>query len=147
MQLAWVAHAYNPVIVTGCVASLVMRYRREGPRALRDGVSRLAVGLAVIYLVMGLDFRYRVWPGVGLDYSTHTAFAYVLVCYLCLHGKTARSLWLGSFALYLPLMIYQGYHTPADIVTTLAAVGPIVTYLMWWKRPWGRDTPDSGSAR
>ena len=58
-----------------------------------------------------------------MDYSTHTALSLVLTLFLATGHRKYRGLVAASFVAYLLLMLYQGYHTVADIVSTAAAVG------------------------
>jgi hypothetical protein len=69
-----------------------------------------------------LDLRLSLWPRLGLDYSTHTAVALVLVLFLSMNAAGQSMPWLGSLAGYAWLMTYQGYHSLVDIATTALAV-------------------------
>ncbi len=101
-----------------------------------------AIVVFMAYGLMFLDNRYKVWPALGLDYSTHTAVALGLVILLSFNATKLKALWCGSFAAYVLLMLYQRYHTIADIVTTALAVGAPTALLLaglyrlhFWKAP------------
>jgi len=89
------------------------------------------VGLQMLFLVyaftlayglMFIDNRFALWPTFGLDYSTHTAVAMVLVVFLGLRIKSAWAFCLGSLVGYALLMLYQDYHSISDIITTALAL-------------------------
>lgn len=76
------------------------------------------MGLALAYGIMFIDNVYNIWSRWGLDYSTHTAVSLVLVTYLSLLVPRWLLLWQLSFFSYCGLMLYQKYHTVADILST-----------------------------
>ncbi|MGH8591258.1 MAG: hypothetical protein ACREXX_18655, partial [Gammaproteobacteria bacterium] len=41
--------------------------------------TRTLLSLAVVYVLMFVDERFRLWPALGLDYSAHTAFAVAII--------------------------------------------------------------------
>ena len=82
----------------------------------------LAYGLVLAYSMMFIDKYLSLWPSFGLDYSTHTAVAIVLLMTLWLRLNVSSAIWLGSYILYALLMLYQEYHSVADIITTALVV-------------------------
>ena len=81
------------------------------------------LGIALIaYSLMFLDGRLDIWPAFGLDYSTHTAVASGLVLFLSFCVPRWTVFWIFSLISYALLMLYQRYHTIADIITTGLAV-------------------------
>jgi hypothetical protein len=79
-------------------------------------------GVAIVYGLYFLDKGYHLWGFVRLDYSTHSAFILVLCATLRLLGRNSWLL-LSILLTYLFLMLYQHYHSLADILTTLVVVG------------------------
>lgn len=116
------ADAYTPLLALAVLASIVLSARENSWRMGALRAASLAAGLAVAFGFMLLDMRLGIWPAFGLDYSTHTAVALVLVAFLVSDRPRFALLWIGSLIAYLLLMLYQGYHPLADIVTTAAAV-------------------------
>jgi hypothetical protein len=119
-----IADAYNPALGVICFALigrtlLARRWRLAGIQGLHVGV-----GLVFAYGLTFLDNALGVWPHFGLDYSTHTAVACVLVVFLAVHARRLIWLWIGSLIAYIVLMLYQGYHGSLDIVTTAMVVAP-----------------------
>lgn len=104
------------------------------PTALRLGskikLSRwlLAVvsAVVVVYGVMFLDKALGLWHVWNSDYSTHSAGAIAMVV---LWSFVAAPWFIGGivvFCLYAILMVYQGYHSWLDILSTIAVVAPLV---------------------
>lgn len=117
-----IIQAYNPTLgalALGMIgAALAARqWRVGGVRALH-----LVIGLLIAYGLMFIDNRLRIWPYFDLDYSTHTAVTVILVTYLGIHARKAMPLWIVSTFAYFLLMVYQKFHTIADIVTTAIVV-------------------------
>lgn len=117
-----IADAYTPLLAIMSLSFLVValfkaRWRLAGLRLLT-----LAAGLAVAYGLMYVDARFNIWPTLGLDYSTHTAVALVLVVFLGVNQARLVLPAVGSLIVYILLMLYQGYHTVSDIALTAAVV-------------------------
>lgn len=134
-----IADAYTPLLALAALVLLMSPLFAQRWQVLRVRISRLGAGALVAYGLMFLDNRLVIWPALGLDYSTHTAVALVLVMFLAAHSRKARLPgWLSLFA-YLLLMLYQRYHTVGDIASTLAVAGllylPVVSPLHWCRRP------------
>ena len=85
-------------------------------------VCLLSYVLVVAYGWMLIDNRFGIWPSYGHDYSTHTAVALGLACFLLCMPKPQWQLILFSLASYGLLMFYQQYHTVADMVSTSVVV-------------------------
>lgn len=85
--------------------------------------------LAISYGLMFFDNAVRLWPALGLDYSTHTAVALSLVFSLCsVFPKHAQ--WLAlSVLVYAGLMLYQEYHSVMDILTTGLVISALAVFL------------------
>lgn len=109
---------------------------------LKHSLLRLAciiLCLIWVYGLMFLDHALNIWPSFNynghiLDYSTHTALAWVFSSYLFFayqkHFKWIAGLIVMSMALYLGLMKYQNYHTVADMLTTSLVVLPPMALLL-----------------
>lgn len=122
-QLDTLADSYSPILV---VASLILpfwTYRQQFSLAF-GWLAESSWGLCVVYGLMALDQHWLIWPRWGLDYSTHTGFAWVLAINLCRYHY--RWPWALSLLGYCALMKYQGYHTWSDMLTTALAVS-----LLW----------------
>lgn len=81
--------------------------------------------LIVSYALMFLDRSFKLWPAIGLDYSTHTAVSLSLVIPLCLLFKKYRALFIIIQIAYMALMLYQGYHSVTDVLVTAAPISLI----------------------
>lgn len=117
-----IADSYTPtlgVLSLGLVAIALFtgKWRVLGIRAIH-----LSVALIVAYGLMFIDNRLKIWESFGMDYSTHAAVCTGLVTFLCIHARKLAVLWLVSVFAYFALMLYQRYHSLADIVTTVAVV-------------------------
>jgi hypothetical protein len=118
-----IADAYTPLLALGGLVLLLHPLLKRQWQVLGTRMTRLAAGMLVAYGLMFLDNRLQIWPAVGMDYSTHTAVALVLVMFISAHApKTRWPCWVSLLA-YALLMLYQRYHTVPDIVTTAAVVG------------------------
>ena len=122
-----IADAYTPLLAFAALAVLVPALLARQWREVGARMASLAAGALVAYGLMFLDDRLRLWPAAGLDYSTHTAVALVLGMFLSVHSRRMRPACWASLSAYALLMVYQGYHSAADILTTAVVVG--VLYL------------------
>lgn len=120
-----IADSYIPLLFFLLITVLLSTLYKLWPNwKLVTAHLQFLMGLLVIsYGLMFLDSVIGIWPHFGLDYSTHTAVALALVFSLCtlIPGKR---MWLAiSFVAYALLMLYQAYHSVADIVSTVFVVG------------------------
>lgn len=95
----------------------------------RQALWRLFFGLfalVIAYSLMWADHAFLWWRAIGLDYSTHSAVALALAVVI---GTSSRRFAIPvavTLFIYFALMIYQRYHTVADIASTVAALaGPL----------------------
>lgn len=117
-----IADAYIPLLLMVAGAIVAAPLLKAQWSLLRSRALMLLAMLAVAYGGMFLDNALQIWPLLGLDYSTHTAVALVLVWFIgCIYRKGAGVLAV-SLLLYCLLMTYQRYHTWADIAVTAVAV-------------------------
>ncbi len=125
-----VADSFNPLLALVALAIPLL----HKPRNLRATIAYyISAGAAIgfVYLVRAIDTRYQLWASLGLDYSTHSAFAASLVVAI---GAFYRR-WLAPLALaaiaYFTLELVMRYHGLADILSSasLASVAALSIYL------------------
>ncbi|MGF1528376.1 MAG: hypothetical protein ACFCBW_16485 [Candidatus Competibacterales bacterium] len=124
-NLDLLADAYLPLLALLAIITLLRAVFLQHWRSLGRLVSILVSSLAIAYGLMLLDGQLALWRAFDLDYSTHTAVAMALVGFLSLATQGYVKALVASLILYLGLVIYQGYHTPLDVLTTALAVGGI----------------------
>lgn len=122
-----IADAYTPLLALACLVLLLRPLRARRWRVLGIRAASLAAGAFVAYGLMFVDNRLEIWPIAQLDYSTHTAVALVLAIFLSRYGSASRVMCWVSLCAYGLLMLYQRYHSLADILTTAIVVS--VLYL------------------
>ncbi len=108
---------YLPLLVA--LSLWPLRQPQGWPR-LRAGLLFLAMGITL----MAIDRMLGIWAYWGGDYSTHTAVAAALTLHLWGGELKRRVLLSVGIGLYLSLMNALGYHTWADMFSTLAALAP-----------------------
>lgn len=116
------ADAYTPLLG---IVWLALVARSAISRRWRQGFWRLAFGLsalAIAYALMWADNASRWWPSMGLDYSTHAAVALALATAIGASSHWLRLPVILTVLAYFVLMLYQRYHTIADIASTSAAM-------------------------
>ncbi len=116
-----IADNVNPVLgaFTLLWAWIVRKRSRLG--ALQSNVATL-VAVAVVYAFRAVDIKLKLWPSMGLDYSTHTGVHVAIVVSLWFIDKRAGLIGIGVALAYAALMIYQRYHTAADILSTAVVI-------------------------
>ena len=123
-QLDSIADAYIPSLG---ILSVLLLYIDGSLYGLKKQVLRL-IGLLLsiswAYLLMFIDMKLEIWSKFNLDYSTHTALSLCFICHLMFIRPSRRGLILSSFVAYALLMMYQAYHSLADIITTTIFVLP-----------------------
>lgn len=118
-----IADSVNPTLGLLAIAVPWLKVYRSlrPPPWVRVAGAVLCVGAA--YLGQAIDRLTNAWPAFSLDYSGHSAVCVALLVSL---GHLSRRWTVASIAIgaaYALLMMYQGYHTLADIVTTATPVG------------------------
>lgn len=129
------AIADSVIPVLGLIALIWPWLRWRGSRrhaALNITVTLLSVGFD--YMLSALDGKFGWWPSVGLDFSTHTAIAIALIVALSSIKPSTWTVWTAILLGYFVLMVYQSYHTWADIGTTAAVVAPPLIVARWLLR-------------
>jgi hypothetical protein len=134
-----IADAINPILG---VLALVVPWLR--PYSMRRApwaqIAATLMGVALAYVWQAIDAQLNLWSTLSLDYSTHTAVCTVLGLALWQLGGRWRIFTAAVGVTYATLMVYQRYHTAADIATTMAVVLP--TALVPWRllARWGAVT-------
>ncbi len=133
-QLDTIADTYIPVLVIVSTVLVVREALHRGVGKARGDFIVLLSCIVFTYAVMLLDQWLSLWPILGLDYSTHTAVAWVFIVFLFHGAQTVKkinllqSLVVLSMGLYVGLMLYQQYHTVIDIISTSLVVLPIFVF-------------------
>lgn len=119
--LAILADAYMPAIALLLAYCLYLTYK-ESKRFFKGQLFLLTILLFVVYGFMFLDNIYKVWPKMGLDYSTHSALFFALS--LCVYTiKSTFKYILGALLFsYFWMLIYLEYHTFLDILSTISVI-------------------------
>ncbi|MDM8522244.1 hypothetical protein QUF80_02640 [Desulfococcaceae bacterium HSG8] len=125
----FIADLYIPLLALISVFSLVYVWRSKGFSKMLKPAALIVVSVGCVYIVMYADVYFKIWPSLGLDYSTHTALALVFVIYLALNGTKLLIFAIVSMLMYACLMVYQAYHSAADIVTTASVIAPVVLFV------------------
>ncbi len=134
-QIDTIADAYIPALVIVSIVILVKQTLKGGLSKTRRKFTILISCSAFAYGVMFLDKWFSLWPAVGLDYSTHTAVAWVFVVFIFNQTTTEKKINLRqtaivlSMGVYAVLMLYQGYHTGLDVFSTSLVVIPAFVFL------------------
>jgi hypothetical protein len=113
---------YNPSLGVVCLALIATSMIARDWRLSRIRAIHLSLGLIIAYGLMSIDNSLGIWDHFGLDYSTHTAVAVILVTYLSVHTQKLAAAWIVSLIGYFTFMMYMGYHTFTDIFTTTIVV-------------------------
>jgi len=129
-QLDLIADSYIPTLIVVSMIVLAMDIFKLGFKRKFVELSSVIISILIVYFIMMFDNSFKVWPVFDLDYSTHTALSLVFVVYLSSKNKALLVLSVLSFSLYVLLMIYQNYHTIADIVSTSVVLIPVFGALM-----------------
>ena len=128
-----IADSVNPTI--GLVALLVPWLRRQGPRYALAFNALTLVAVAMAYALQAIDAQIRLWPSLGLDYSTHTAVFVAIASSLWQHGRWLRIAAVALAVAYAALMLFQRYHSWLDIMsTTLVMLIPVFALWLAWAR-------------
>lgn len=121
-NLDMIADAYIPSLGILVGIYFIYIFYKKDYYLLKKSIISLLILLFFSYGFMFLDNTFGWWPTLGLDYSTHTALAMSLVLFLSFYIKKIRIFTIISFIAYVLLMLYQKYHTLADIITTASCI-------------------------
>jgi hypothetical protein len=121
-----IADSTNPVLG---VATLLWAWIARGHGRLGSGARAGILGnvatltsVGVIYLVGAVEKQMGWWAAMGLDYSTHTAVCVACIVSLWWIDRRARIPAIVAGLAYAGLMLFQKYHSVADIATTAAVI-------------------------
>ena len=120
-----IADSVNPVL--GLLALVFPWLDREAIRkcgSRRSFWTRTLLSLAVVYAILFADERFRLWPILGLDYSTHTAFAVAIITSMSAMNRRWLFLLAPVLMAYAALMIYLGYHSLLDVLAAALVIAP-----------------------
>jgi len=120
------ADAYTPIIGVFCLIWIGRVLILQGIKVGAMHLLATLLSTLFIYILMFADNVLNIWSILGLDYSTHTALALVFICYFIVHEHKVRWIAVVSIVAYAILMMYQNYHTLADILTTAICVTPFL---------------------
>jgi hypothetical protein len=127
-----IADAVSPALL---IVALIV------PLVLRGGLGRsraryyvcVLVAMVVMYLIRGVEHSsMSAWSMLGLRFSGHTGFAVVLLTSLGVWRRMLIAPGLAVLGAYGVLMIYQGYHSFGDIVTTAIVVCAMTVVVHWF---------------
>jgi hypothetical protein len=134
------ADAIMPLLALIALLNPVIRPPLGDRPVVRRYLAATALGVVGIYLVALVDFALSLWNWVGLDYSTHTAFATTLAISIW-RSRPGWSWALGAVLLLnAALILALGFHSVGDVVTS-TVVAAIVTF------PWSAQRAPGLAAR
>lgn len=126
------ADSHNPLLAVVALALIVSAVAQRRGRLALLRLAGVLAALAVVYGFKLADDRLGLWPRFGVDYATHTAVALAAATYLVAQAPRLWAFWIASFAGYTWLVLHQRYHTPADLLSTCAAVAGPLLAAAWW---------------
>lgn len=116
--LSILADLYNPAL---CIGILAVMYRLRRWRLIGYATAQLGLYWSGAFGISLLDYLFPLWPKIGWDYSTHTAFAGTCVWFLWRY-RQHPALWILSLLIYFWLMRHLGFHTIEDMASTLIVI-------------------------
>jgi hypothetical protein len=122
-QLDAIADGVNPALA---ILALVLPFLVRPSQQYGHLAFLLSTGIsmAVMYAIGWVDRVAGLWATFRLDYSQHTAFAAVLVfSFFAWNRRLGVALAIVLIG-YVALMLYQEYHTIADMLTTVLVIVP-----------------------
>jgi hypothetical protein len=129
--LGIIADGVNPFL--GLLALMLPYAKWRGRRGL--AARHIAITLMMVALTysvraaLGLEALWAQW---GMDFSTHGAICIVLSVALASLSWPRAWIWGLAFMSYDCLMVYQGYHTWADIGTTTVVMLPFAKLIRYY---------------
>jgi len=125
-KLDIIADSYNPALLVISILIIFSNLKSKGKTFAFYKLGLLVSLITLVYIFQIIDNHFNIWVAFGLDYSTHTAFAAAIIFFILFDSIKIKTPIIISFVCYLALMLYQEYHTVADILTTIAAISPLM---------------------
>jgi hypothetical protein len=119
-----IADAVNPILGLITLAlSLAIRRPGNPPRWAQLLLTLAAV--ASVYAIGWLDSRYALWAAAGMDFSTHAGVHVAIVASLWMIDRRLGIAGTVIALLYGALIVYQKYHSLADVASTAFIIAPL----------------------
>jgi hypothetical protein len=112
-----VADSFNPLIAAFALALPLLRKPRR-PRAIAAYSVAGAMAIAMVYVIRAIDAHLQIWDAMGLDFSTHSAFAASVAVSIGVFSRRARLPLLVLVLAYFGLELLLRYHTLADVLSS-----------------------------
>lgn len=128
-QLDLIADSYIPVLFFITLSFHTRIWVNQGAKKTLLTALPIFIGIIYIYSLMFIDNHLDIWASADLDYSTHTALALVFITTLSFMSSRHCIAATLSMLAYCALMLYQEYHSVADMVTTAAVVMPVLIWV------------------
>jgi hypothetical protein len=125
-----IADAVNPTLGVITLGLSLAIHRAGNPPRWAQLLLTL-VSVALVYVMGYVDAQLKLWPSAGLDFSGHTGVHVAIVTSLWMIDRRFGIGGIVIALLYAGLMVYQKYHTVADILSTAAFIVPL-TIGVWW---------------
>ena len=125
--LGIVADIYIPLIFLLIALELIFDDKSLAviKKSLKSRLLLLIFMLCSAFGFMAIDNTIKLWPKLGLDYSTHSAVALVLVLFLYLLKPKFCIYYIASLLLYFWLMVLLEYHSVLDVFSTVLIILPL----------------------
>jgi len=125
-QIDLVADSYIPILLCMIFLYLSLDLKSKNFLYFFALLVRSIACVCVVYVMMFIDIQFSIFHRYDLDYSTHTALSSALLTCLV---NSVESFWMKivyflSLNFYFFIMIFQKYHSLADIFFTLLLVLP-----------------------
>lgn len=121
-----IADAVNPALTIVAIVLIVQEFRRRASGGLLFLLAAM-LGLACVYAVGALD--HALWRPLGIDYSTHSAYALSLITSMLAWRRRWASILAAVGLGYLVLIVAMGYHHVIEV--TIASVAAVSVTLPW----------------
>jgi len=131
-KLDIIADSYNPILLILSIVIILVNIKRNRKVYAFYEFVLLTVLISLVYLFQAIDNRLSIWSSFGCNYSTHTAFSLAIVFFVLFKGIKTKAYIVTSFVFYIALMLFQKYHTIIDILTTIAAISPLMYTIVYF---------------
>lgn len=121
-----IADSINPFLA---LCALIFPWVRRPAIGIRMYYVELFLGVGFVYLVMFLEKATDILPGLGFDYSTHSAFATSVGVSLATLWRPLRGMVALLLIFYGELMLHLEYHSLAEIAMSAAIAGTFTLIL------------------